>query len=544
MNKDLAQFIQNDFPPFNKRLAEGYAYSEMPKSLTYLDDVIRSIVKAVEHETGVVYVGLERATVEQEFEELTKDSFRKVRSYNIARTDSYMVNLIFTANNRTYKKLMSIPFVSLGGQMYRYGTLYKVTPVLADRVFSVGETPGMFVRLTTVRLNFIKEAYYVQVNRVPMALGFIHSVIYKNKTSEASKNNNYGKVTPLVLYLMAKYGLGETFKRYLNVDIIYGSEETLISKGYSEEDYTFFTSTRVKPKQMKSVDHYQATDFCLLVRNEDVTDALKGLVAGVFYILDMFTQLDYRNFEDPQTWRLCLGKILFHHEVALGKLMLNVNDHLSSVDNYVDTVMLTKFNSLGLKINHMYDLLFYISANYDYYLIKNENREADCYGKELSILYYLFNDVVSQITNFTYRLKKLLKEGNGVLKDSDIENNIMNKMKTAAINNLTSTHGEISAVNYSGENLFLGFTNDLVPQEKTTKAKNRNDNVSLHKSSNFLHASASEVRTYNTATKGSPQGATRINPFLMVDETGLIIRRPEFIEALDHLQSLISRTGE
>lgn len=529
MNPDLIDFIQADTPKINPDIAEGLITKHIQYGEAYLDDIFRAVLKDLDHGMGFKYLGFERMSPADEFIETTKGKNNGPRQYNLARTDTYMVKLKFEFDNEIIEKPLSLPFISQAGTLKVFGTTYAVTPVLADRIISI-TPPVIFIRLMSVRLNFEKLNYYFMADN---RLEYPPVVV-----SEVYKTNGDAK-TPMVFYLLCKYGVKGMFKHYFDADVIYDYDDQLTRDKYPEKDYVICKTAGISPKRTRIRD-YEKTKIGFAVPRNKFTPTMKAVISGLYYILDLYpNEIAMEDFEDQYTWRVRLGYYLFGYGQNPEKLNDDILNHLSSVDQYIDEVMRVKFKKINMDIRDMYQLFFVIIDQFENWEAQNLNQESNLYPKELSILYYLYQDLTKQIVNLVYQLKK--KNKFNEIKINDVKEAIRAKVKTNKINIINKTHGEVNVVNYSGDNMIFGVTHLLVPQDKTTKLRNGNDGINLEDPTKRLHVSTAEVRTYSGMAKAAPDGSTRLNPHLKIDHEGGIIRDESLREMLDKVQSRITR---
>lgn len=538
MNKDLVEFISNDTPKFNPDLANGLIVKHMQVAEDYLDSVCRAVLKDLEN-IGFYYLGFDRVSPAEEYAEITKGKNNGPRQYNLARTDTYMVKMKFKYLDQTYEKLISLPYVNQAGMIHVFGTNYAITPVLADRVISI-TPPKIFVRLMSVRLNFEKENYHFLMDGIRQIYPVVKSEVYKAKQNNKS-TRKFIPVTPMVFYLFAKYGLTETFKRFMDTDVIYGVYgDDITEEKYPEKDYVICRSVGIKPKGLRVKDYIPCV-LAFVIPREKFTQTMKCIMAGLFFILDQFTEeFDVKAIDDTTTWKISLGMVLFNQDVNPGKLIMDIDDHLSSVDQYIDEIMKIKFKRIGMNIEDMYQLFYIIIDKFEDWINSFMNKESELYGKELSILYYVLSDLTKQMVTFSYHVKKKNKFNN--IKESDVRDAVRNKLRTDAVNNIRTGHGEINVVNYSGDNMIFGMTQQLIPQEKTSKNRRTEQNINLDDATKRLHTSMAEMRTYNSMAKAAPDGSTKINLHLAVDENGVTHRNPELQPMLEKVQKMIDRS--
>lgn len=536
MNQDLIDFIKSDTPPLNPILAEGLAVEHSKHLEEYLHSVFEAVLSDLKETAGIEYLGFERVSPMEEFIEQTKGKNNGPRQYNMARTDTYMVKMKLKHKDTIHERYLSLPFIGRAGMFHVHGTNYSVTPVLADKIISV-TPPKLFVRLMSVRLNFEKENYHFIANGIRETYPVIKSEVYKSKDKKAKK---FVPDTPLVFYLLCQCGMSQMFRHYLGTDVIYGLYgEDITEERYPEDQYVICRSLGQKHRKL-SVKDYLPTNVAIVVPKDKFTPTMKSIIAGCYYILDQFVEeINIDAFDDMNAWRMCLGMVLFNHEVNPGKLITDVNDHLSSVDQYIDEIMKVKFKRINMNIQDMYQLFFVIIDKFEEWQNQFMNKEADLYNKELIVLYYLCLDITRQMVNFGYRIKKKNKGGN--LSENDVRDAIRSCIKPDAINNVKKEHGEINVVNYSGDNMAFGVTHALIPQDKTSSTR-KVENSNLSDPTKRLHVSHAEVRSYSGVAKTAPDGSTRLNLHLNIDKEGSIIRDPELMEMLDTVQKEITRS--
>lgn len=539
MNKDLLAFIQADTPPLNPDLCNGLIVKHMNKAEQYLDEVFRAVLKDLETSAGIYYLGFERVSPIEEYAEITKGKNNGPRQFNLARTDTYMVRVKFRYQDKIFDKLISLPFVNQAGTIHVFGTNYSITPVLADRIISI-TPPKIFVRLMSVRLNFEKENYHFLLDGNRNTFSVVKSEVYKTRQVPKSQRK-YSTVTPMVFYLLCKYGITGMFKRFMDTDVHVGVYDKEINyHRFPESEYAICRSIGQKPNALKVKD-YVPCEVAIAIPRNKITQTTKSLLAGIYFVLDQFTEeFATESLDDPEIWKICLGKVLFPQGTNTGRLTTDINDHLSSVDQYIDGVMKIKFKHIGMPIEDMYQLFFIIIDKFDEWTNNFMNKESELYGKELSILYYVLNDLTMQMVKFCYQIKKKNKFNS--IKESDVRDAVRNKIRTDAINNIRTGHGEINVVNYSGDNMVFGITQLLVQQEKTSKNRRTEQNINLDDTTKRLHTSMAEVRTYNSMAKAAPDGSTKLNLHLHVDDDGMTHRNIELQAMLEKVQDMISRS--
>lgn len=535
MNKSLVKFINDNTPKLNEKLARGLVVDHMRQSEAYVDELIRTIIGELATTANLHYIGMTRLTPIEEFIELSKGRNNSGRQFNMARTDTYMVKLKFMWNNIEFEKPIRLPFVSPGGMIHIFGTNYSISPVLADRIISISP-PKIFVRLLSVKFNFDKFDYAFYANGLKQTYPVAKGVIWRTKTQRGKR---FAKETPLVYYLLCNHGMSEMFSTYLGVNVAYGIYgEDITEQRYPESDWVICQSLGIKPKKL-NIPNYQPTPIAFAIPKNKCTNTMKSVIAGIYFILDQFSDMiSHHEFDDPVLWRVCLGMVFFGPSSNRAKLNLDVEDHLSSVDHYLDNIMRIKFRKIGMKIDNMYQLFFEVIDKFDTWLNEYANQENNLYGKEFSVLYFVYIELIKQFVLFYYLIKK--KNKNGSITENEVKDAIQKNLRTDQITSINRKHGEVNVVNYCGDNMCFGVTHTLVPQDKTTKER-RGDNINLDNPEYRVHISDAEIRTAKAPAKSAPDGSTRVNLCVQIDESGGIVRNESFKDELDRTQEMIAR---
>lgn len=163
-------------PKFNERICEGIAVHDIGKAMRYIDDTAKSA--AVGFPRQIEYAGMRRMSPEEHHRETFGQKDKKKRTFALATTDLYPVEMRFTydAGNGTpkqsIKRMVYLPYVGQGGILRISGSKRVIHPVLADTVFTATAT-DLFVILAraALRLNVTTMLSW-RTGDVPVATTF------------------------------------------------------------------------------------------------------------------------------------------------------------------------------------------------------------------------------------------------------------------------------------------------------------------------------------------------------------------------------------
>jgi hypothetical protein len=234
----------------------------------------------------------------------------------------------------------------------------------------------------------------------------------------------------------------------------------------------------------------------------------------------------------PEGWIAPMGYMLFSENNNRGKIEDAVRKHLSSLDDYADSMVKDNMADIGLQINDIYDFFAIITDQFSVLVSNNQDKVNSMYNKELSVLYFVLFDVTKAVFNLFFALKANARKE---LTDRDIEKHMKENLKPGMCYQLGKSHGEVASISYSGDNMAFKATSTLTPQTATSKqVKKAGDRGTANDPARRLHPSIAEVAAISCMPKSDPDGRSKINHYMLLsdDRTG-IRRNPKFENLLD-----------
>lgn len=535
MDPELARLVDSTSPKLNPLLANGLAVTHMKDVEQYLDQVFKSAAKSFPME--LTYGGYQRCTPEEEFQRITRvitgPDKKPKRRWNVARSDVYLVKFFFNFKGVALPpRYLYLPFVSDGGCIYINGKRFNISPVLADRVISVG-TEDIFVRILKARLTFKRFRQHFMTDGKRETVQVVYSDIYNKKADQ--KKSTAGAKTTLMHYLLCKYGFTETFMRFGGcLPVVGGSEVN--NNVYSEAEWIICSSNQKGPRRGR----YVPSTVQIAVRRADLTDTLLAMLAGFFYIVDRFPGRMLPEYVDAKNlWRTLLGFVIYPKFEGEGKLQILMDTHIAALDEYIDDFSHLKMQAIGLYADDLWQLFAIIIQKFNEWLLGKAKDVGSMYGKELSILYYVLSEFIAAINLLGFRLKKDVVK-NRALTLATVEGQMEKLLKPYMIFSIRKEHGEVTTTSVSGDNKAFKLTSVLVAQSGSRVGKKKGASP-IVTPTKLLHVSVAEVGSYSNLPKAAPDGRSRINQFVQVDATGLILRNPKYLEFLNAIQEKIKR---
>lgn len=550
LHPELVNFIRESTPPLNPLLAQGLATHQMSFAEKYIDEVFKSAAK--DFPAGLTYAGCQRCTPEEEYAESIKHNGskrgggikRSKKTYETARSDIYLMKYFFKFHGELLDpRYIYLPFVSQAGSIHISGSKFTISPVIQDRVFSIGAS-SIFVRFVRDKITFDRSLCAYMANGVRETEQMVHSRIHKEKSVQPTVRAH----SSMVHYLFCKYGFTEAFKRFTGTDPV-------VANDFNEDQYprdmwiicsTIYNTPGMRPRGYGrgSREYYESTPLKIAIRREQYTPMVKAMIGAFFYVVDHFpTQMKAEYIDSTLQWQVLMGHILFSGGIGAGKLLEKMQSHIHSLDEYVDTIVRANMAESGVHVNNLYEFFAIIIEKYNDWLLEGSSKINSMYDKELVTVYYALMDITKAIFTFYYKINATAARPNKELTKKDVVNTMNTMMTARRIFDLRKDHGEVSSNSYSGDNMAFKITSILVPQSSATRRGmgKSGDRGSIGDPSKKFHVSVAEVGSYSGMAKSDPSGHSKLNHHTRIDHKGRIIRNDSLQEMLDDTQSKISR---
>lgn len=541
MDPQLMDFIREDTPPINMDLGRGVAFRHMSQSLNYIDSLWRAASKGMPE--GFQYLGAVPCTAEEEWNFRTRRVQRKGRrkpgvrqgpEYNIAQTDTFLMKYRFMFKGEEFFININIPFVRLGGLMWLNGTCHLISPVLADVLIEYHEYE-IFVIFNKAKISFKKFSNSFMADGVKVERSQPYAEKLHHKKPKVTLT-----VRPkptLFHYLLCKYGFENTFKIHGRAEVKAINIADFNQEDWPNEEWVYCRSAHILKKPTSYQPHdWEPPKIMLLVRRRDFEgeygERIQRMVAGFFHIVDHFPQrilAEYVN--SPRLWPTLLGKVLWGDSEREADQHDQILNHIESLDGYVDPIVRNKFKRLNLKVENIFDFFLILIDRFTDILQANRANINSMYGKEFSVMYYMFYDLMRQINEYHFRI---WAGRNNELTKQDLENNLKKFIRPGFIHRTAKESGIFSTASSPNGNMALRMTAIMVPQDQSSRL-HRGETRTMNPRKK-LHISGIEVGGFCNMPKSNPNAHARSNPRVLTDNTGAVVRNEEFRTLLDSVQ--------
>lgn len=537
----LSDFIEARSPKFNRKMVEGLCYHQLNNSLQYLDDFIRYSTSG-KTKTHLTYLGCRSLTPKEEYR-LTVDGKKNKYICDIAQSDLYAVEFRFsyTGVPEEKKVFMYLPYLAKGNTLHISGAKFLVSPVLADKVISIGDSV-IFVNVRTAKYNFRRIFHLINVNGVMISSPVIITELYRN---QSKKLENTTKAVPTLLhYLLGVYGYSKTMMMMLGFipKITYGvpidgdSKVVIKSSGATPRGY-------IKEKSL-----YRTSNMHVVIDADQNTEDAQYIIGNLFYLIDNFPEsLTLANLEDTVIWKKLLGEIIHSGNYQISYIMEKMNTHFKDLLSDLDSITVNKIRDVGHDVVHMIDLLAVILGNYNRWIMTADAKTL--YNtKAYEVEIYALNKIISNITKCVLDISKEELRIEGVpLEPKDFNKIIDRYLKRKSIYALRNDKLITASIEYAGDHLYPKNTSVIVEQESNPININKEPDSSTVERKR-LSAPMITVGSILGLTKKNPTPIVRMNPYVTTDPvTNTVLPHPlyaDIIERTGHLLNNLIATDQ
>lgn len=547
--------MRENTPEFNPILKKGIAGIQLKQVEKRIEEILRMLEK--EFPEGLKFEGYRRCTAQEEYREHVR-GHNGSSTFDIARSYLYLIRL-----DMSYKGLpvppryVYLPFVDQHDLMYLSDSLYQPVPVLADPRIMV-DKDSVFIRPLRAKINVRRMAYPVSVNgRLNQTARIPFSTLYNLSPEQKKLDRPIRMECVLIHYILCRYGFYETFYKYLGVTPVVGLVSTITPQTHPEDEWLIYGSnyfgTDLIPEGMpKGFYHPSALRIAML--KSEVNETVHSYLSAFFYIVDRFPdriQPEYLMMEgevrddgftlelEKRLWIILLGSAVLSPTLNEGRLAIDFQDHIFSLDRYIDTLSQKQFKRIGVEVSDLYDLFDLVIRQADQWILEGKRNLSSIYGKELNVIDYILGPLIEQIVTMSFNLVSIGKKELPRRTDEEAVKLIektMKVLKTGVLFRLTGESGAVLSMNNPGDN--RAFKTIMTRQIKAKKQarRNKNDEAILKSEGYQFHVSLMEISGHTNVTKTDPSGRERYNMCMNLSDDFVTRPHPDMKEAFDAVQ--------
>ncbi|WBF04875.1 hypothetical protein [Erwinia phage vB_Ea277G] len=543
---ELFDFIHDDLPQFNPRICEGFVGEAMESDLEYLDSVARCADEGFPPEFR--YMGIRRLSPLETVKETLMKSDSGKREFDIAESDLYLAEMLFkytdpkTKQETLIPKPIFLPFAGEAGNLMLSGTTNTIASVLGDPVFTVTDR-DVFVIFARAKFTMETQQYQLlqdgeTVNSYVVKVT-AHNARPKTKASEVRHLPK--TISTTGHYLFCKYGVTDVFRRFYGLDVIV-CDVNDVREMYQGEQWTVLSSKYACGigRPVHSPKKYgMPTQLNLVFRTDQLTmknTDFHTAAAHFFYVVDHFPlYFNAQNIDHPDSWKVVMGYTIHRSNESEGKLLNKIDNHLDSLDRYVDVKARRDLRNIGIDVRDIYE--FFIHMNDTIQQRMNNADPGNMWGKYLMVNRYVYSSITDAIFNLGWSLNRERHP----ISLQKIKLLLGKKINILSFPMGRRSHGEITSVQFPGDCYLFKYTCNIIRQTNAVIQKGKKKKViNVNDVSYHLHPSVVECGSYCNFPKPSPDGRTKLNPFAWIDDDGMFIRNPKYVNLLNMMKDEIS----
>lgn len=561
MFKDVFDYIDKDddvIPKINPIIGRGFAYATMRDLHKSVDMCMRTLLSP-EYEkdlpAGFSYANCEVLSPEEEYDERSKKCVKNVsraktsEGFNYLKTDTYMVRYNYNLKEKTHSRVLEITFLRPGSVTHVKGVRYSVSPVMKTRGVSTTQK-GFFISFDANKINFEKmtRSFLCNGNTINYYLPISNDIHHIKKVG--SKRF----VPALVNWIFAKYGIFDAFKRYLDIDlVVLGLSDPKLEE-YEDDDK--YSVCKARPPLNKKET---TCTVAIVVPKEKLTKEAEIFIGTFFYDCafygDILNEISV-NEDEPALWKLILGYAV-HGDVPgekgynQAKHIFMITKHLTeTVDKFMDPIFIQQMESAyGVTFETTYDLFYYIVQLFTRQGSRGSSSVSSTWGRYLTCSEYLLARLRYSIRKCMWELKDAARDmesgttGNYV-PPTTIELKLNHRILTDTLTRITSGHGEVSPIQVTSDNMFIGLTARAIDEADAKKSTGSGrKTINLNDPTKHLHASWLETSSVNNLVKSGPFGFNTLNGSIKLGPDGRIEQKESNRELLKHVQLDLMQKG-
>lgn len=518
---------------FTPALAEGLATSQ----LRYLESDVDKYFKYAFNEEDVVrYVGFRRCTPQEEFRIGSRQYGKNM--FDLADSHVVMYAYYFEVNGVPMKqpRYMYLVYCDRGGVLSLRGVKYHISPVLVDGGISV-EQHSIFAWIEKDKLRLERLTHKFIANGTMVPNYVMYSQLYRLNAAATARRlpaakRNKSESTAMH-YLLCKYGLTETFKRFTSADVIAGN---LKEEDFPRDKYYFCEPCGTAPVSMK-VKEYTPSPLRIAVPKEQWSPEVCLLVTAFFYIADHFPNMvNERMLDNVQSWKVVLGHSVFKSAESTAVLLDYIDSHFRSIESLLDPMVIKKLEFCDVYVKDFYDFLFQFSTSMATRLLEAD--PANVYSKKLTVNPYVGYPYMEAITTMVRTIRRINRS---VITEKNVTDAMDASLRTEEILKLGTGNNFTEVLSNPGDCLLFKTTNLVVDQEHAMNAKKPKLSSSNLKPAHSLHMSVCEPFAFGNLPKSMPTHRRVINHALRINADGGFIRDEAIRSYIDEEQKRIER---
>lgn len=533
MDPQLRDELRSSMVSFTPELAEGLATSEMKKLELDIDKYWQF---AFNRDDVVKYTGYRRCTPQEEYRISTRQYGKNM--FDLAESTVYMCAYYFEVNGVPMKnpRYLYIIYCYRGGKVLLRGVKNHISPVLVDGGISV-EQRSIFAWIEKDKIRLERLTHHFRANGLLIPNYVMYSQLYRLNSAAKSRvlpaNKRNKAESTAMHYLLCRYGLTNTFKRFLNVDVVAGN---LKEEDYPKSKWYFCEPCGAAPATVKT-KYYEASKLRIAIPIEQWNRDVCLMVTAFFYIVDHFpTMVTESMLDNEQSWKVILGHAIFKSNESAAVLLDYIDSHFRSIESSLDPMVIKKLEFCGVYVKDIYEFLHEFSNSMATRLLEAD--PANVYNKKFAVNSYVGYSYMEAITTLVRMIRRINRD---VITEKNVTEIMDSVLRTEEILKLGSGNSFTEVLSNPSDCLLFKTTNLVVDQEHAMSNKKPKLSPDNLKPQHQLHMSVVEAFAVGNLPKSMATHRSRLNPALRINPDGSHRRDEKIRPYVDQWQKDIER---
>ena len=522
MDKAFIAKVKEATPKFNPEICNGLAKSAMEDMMAAIDQLMKSL----DFPPEVVYKKKIRVVNPEQFLRQYVNRRPSKISFEISKQTIYLVALEFEVQGEKMDPVyLYLPYSEDGGYFKIKDNTFVNRPVLSDETFSYSNGT-IFTRFNRARITVSKLIHFYNFNGKRRAGYVTWSWIHHEARKRLSRKSATAKImySTLANYIFAEYGLEESFKLFADVDVKVGHYNEISSQTYGKT-HNIYSSTGIRPQSVPRDETYVPNPYRIAIPKSNNNEMASILAISFIYLMDRYhnvviddIETAKSEFNNTETWKIILAKILMVKGTHVSLALEQLNSHISSLREYVDTPAKKTFKSMGLKMETIYDVFKHIMLMLNKTIVTDVSSLADVSNKRLEVLPYTLYEVINSANMLMYTLINI-KNKNGTITPDDFKNAVRNNfmpLRALSLGN-PAIHPQVDSVDNTPVS-YLFTSLEMVPQKIASNRSSGKKKTNLSDPSTHAHSSLFNVCSPSFMPKSDPTGRLRLSPYLQLED--------------------------
>lgn len=371
---EIIDAVADAIPKFNEFLLVTFVKKQIEDAPLFIDMCLREAVKL--NSGAVEYLGYEVVRPE---ERAAFEIGKTTKRISFWVSELLLMRYRFKHEGRVIDppSYIYVPYL-VDNMLVIKSKLFAIHKGISEQIFSRRQEKhgdGIMIRPIRARIPFARKHSYLMksVTSPYSATEFIVTAGLHHKVGSKSSIDK-----TIILYLLCKFG-------FQNVLFQFGIPEGTLwfCEHVNQED----TAGEYFPAK-KITKTSQRTMFLRVDKSVLENRLWRKVIANILYTLVYFDFQTVDDMQDPSgsVFRVMLGKIIAPNDKHASQILhaRNTADtHLASVDIFLDPITRLRFNRFGVKVDDIYQLLYYVFVEIDNIMVNSSPQ--DLYTKRIDV---------------------------------------------------------------------------------------------------------------------------------------------------------------